>query len=129
MSFTCPRCNATSHHPKDVAQGYCVRCHEFTGSLAAVRAEDAEIQARLDRVDAALAKRVGDHIQRDAELRQYLKQWLDCYSTDIFPEPDLKKAATVLKDNGLTIDSLSAHMGRHILTHVIERLANPPEPD
>ena len=127
MSFTCPRCNATSHHlPQD---GYCVRCHEFTGSLAAVRAEDAEISARIDRVDITLAKRVGEMIERDAKLKVWLNEWLRMYNTDIFPEPDLKKAATVLKDNGLTIDSLSAHMGRHILTRVIERLANPPEPD
>ncbi|WP_428950978.1 hypothetical protein [Streptomyces sp. cg35] len=30
-SFTCPVCSATSHHPKDVANGYCGRCHRFTG--------------------------------------------------------------------------------------------------
>ena len=120
MSFTCPRCNVTSHHPKDVAQGYCVRCHEFTVSLDAVRAEDAEISARFVRVDITLAKRVGEMIERNSALKNYLNDWLRMYNTDIFPEPDLKKAATVLKDNGLTIDSLSAHMGRHILTRVLE---------
>lgn len=31
-SFTCPDCGATSHHPDDVANGYCGRCHAFTGS-------------------------------------------------------------------------------------------------
>lgn len=80
---------------------------------------------RLVRVDTALAKRVGDHIARDSELLGWLQQWLDCYKTDIFPDPDLAKAAAVLKDNGLTIDSLSAHMGRHILSLVIERIRNP----
>lgn len=29
-SFTCPRCGATSHHPDDVEQGYCGRCHAWT---------------------------------------------------------------------------------------------------
>lgn len=30
--FTCPRCQATSHHPEDLAQGYCGRCHWWTGN-------------------------------------------------------------------------------------------------
>lgn len=30
-SFTCPACGNTSHHPDDVANGYCGRCHQFTG--------------------------------------------------------------------------------------------------
>lgn len=29
-TFTCPRCEATSHHPKDVEFGYCGACHDFT---------------------------------------------------------------------------------------------------
>jgi ribosomal protein S27AE len=29
--FTCPVCGGTSHHPKDVEQGYCGRCHAWTG--------------------------------------------------------------------------------------------------
>ena len=30
-SFTCPRCGATSYHPKDIEFGYCGRCHDYTG--------------------------------------------------------------------------------------------------
>lgn len=26
----CPRCGATSHHPMDVQEGYCGRCHDWT---------------------------------------------------------------------------------------------------
>jgi ribosomal protein S27AE len=33
-SITCPRCGATSYHPEDVREGYCGRCHEFTGRPA-----------------------------------------------------------------------------------------------
>lgn len=29
-TFTCPRCEAISHHPKDVEFGYCGACHDFT---------------------------------------------------------------------------------------------------
>lgn len=29
-SFTCPRCQRTSHNPSDVDHGYCGACHAFT---------------------------------------------------------------------------------------------------
>jgi hypothetical protein len=28
--FTCPRCGAVSHHPRDHAECYCGRCHDWT---------------------------------------------------------------------------------------------------
>lgn len=31
-SFTCPRCGAVSHHPLDLAEGYCAKCQDWTGS-------------------------------------------------------------------------------------------------
>lgn len=31
-SFVCPDCGARSHHPQDLLNGYCGRCHAFTGS-------------------------------------------------------------------------------------------------
>jgi hypothetical protein len=82
---------------------------------------------RCDRVDQSLAKRVGEMIGRHSAFRVYLANWLRCYALDIFPEPDLAKAAEVLKANGMTIDSLSANMGRHILSRVIARLDDPEE--
>ena len=30
MSFTCPRCGVTSHHPMDAGEGYCAACHDWT---------------------------------------------------------------------------------------------------
>lgn len=33
MTFTCPRCGVTSHHPTDEVEGYCGVCHAFTGSV------------------------------------------------------------------------------------------------
>jgi len=32
MSFTCPRCQKTSHHPEDERHGSCGNCHDFTAS-------------------------------------------------------------------------------------------------
>jgi hypothetical protein len=161
MSFTCPRCGAVSHHPKDEEHGYCGACHDFTGhptaelqlwydlrsaadqmAVAKWRAanpgkelvipDHADLviwlldqlasYQRLDRVDTALAKRVGDHIRRDSELRVWLDNWLSAYPLDVFPEPDLTKAAIALTQAGLTLDSVSADMARHVLKRVIERI-------
>jgi hypothetical protein len=30
-SFTCPRCEKTSHHPTDADFGYCGNCNDYTG--------------------------------------------------------------------------------------------------
>ena len=30
--FQCPRCGMVSHHPKDIEQGYCGQCHDWTRS-------------------------------------------------------------------------------------------------
>lgn len=32
-SFVCPQCRARSFHPQDVENGYCGRCHDFTGRV------------------------------------------------------------------------------------------------
>jgi len=29
-SYQCPRCGVRSYHPKDVAEQYCGRCHDWT---------------------------------------------------------------------------------------------------
>ncbi len=36
-SITCPVCGRTSHHPTDVAEGYCGACHDWTSPPAASR--------------------------------------------------------------------------------------------
>jgi hypothetical protein len=30
MIYTCPRCERTSHSPKDAEHGYCGACHDWT---------------------------------------------------------------------------------------------------
>lgn len=44
-----------------------------------------------------------------------IKTWINAYPLEIFPEPDFKKAALVLKQNGMTLDSISASNMRHVL--------------
>lgn len=31
-SITCPKCQKTSYHPKDISEKYCGNCHEFWGN-------------------------------------------------------------------------------------------------
>lgn len=33
LTFTCPKCRRTSHHPRDAAAGYCSACHGFTAAM------------------------------------------------------------------------------------------------
>lgn len=44
-----------------------------------------------------------------------IKTWAEAYPLDVFPEPDFKKAAEVLKQNGMTLDAISASNMRHVL--------------
>lgn len=51
----------------------------------------------------------------DADKLARIRRWCDAYPLDIFPEPDLKRAASLLKAGGLTLDAVSASMARHVL--------------
>lgn len=41
-SFTCPRCGRTSFNPKDIEQGYCGACHDWTRVRTIVVSHDDE---------------------------------------------------------------------------------------
>jgi hypothetical protein len=53
-----------------------------------------------------------------AEALHRIAQWAEAYPLDIFPEPDLKRAAELLQAGGITLDSVSAHCMRHVLDGV-----------
>ena len=54
-------------------------------------------------------------IERLEEKLNKIKDWCIAYPVSIFPEPDFDKMAKVLKDNGMTIDSIGASSMRHVL--------------
>jgi FMN phosphatase YigB (HAD superfamily) len=56
--------------------------------------------------------------ERLREALERIEQWSRAYPLSIFPEPDLKKAAEVLKANGMTLDAISAHAMRHVVEGV-----------
>ena len=55
-----------------------------------------------------------------------IKMWIDAYPLKIFPEPDFEKAAKVLKDNGMTLDAISASNTRHVLNGIRDIIENNP---
>lgn len=64
---------------------------------------DMDLQNRIDRLEEALQEIVG---------------WSDAYPLDRFPEPDLVRAASVLKSHGMTLDAISASAMRHVIRGV-----------
>lgn len=53
-----------------------------------------------------------------------IRMWIDAYPIKVFPEPDFEKAARVLKQNGMTLDSISASNMRHVLKGIRDIMEN-----
>ncbi len=59
------------------------------------------------------------HDPTEAEDKiEKIAMYCEAYPLDIFPEPDLKRAARALKDNGMTLDAISASAARHVLNGI-----------
>lgn len=56
MSFTCPKCQKTSHHPEDARHGYCANCHDFTASPPGAIPNAGETHVFVDGIVAARDK-------------------------------------------------------------------------
>ncbi|KYK50022.1 hypothetical protein A1D31_22175 [Bradyrhizobium liaoningense] len=52
------------------------------------------------------------------EALQRIVQWSEAYPLAVFPEPDWKKAADLLRAGGLSLDSISANAMRHVVEGV-----------
>lgn len=48
-----------------------------------------------------------------------IEAWARAYPLTVFPEPDMKKAAEVLRMHGMTVDAISASAMRHVLDGII----------
>jgi hypothetical protein len=62
-----------------------------------------ECASRIDAKDDALHK---------------ISKWAKAYPLEVFPEPDWKRAAEVLKAAGMSLDCISAANMRHVITQV-----------
>lgn len=61
---------------------------------------------------------VSDRVEILEDALRGIVQWSEAYPLDIFPEPDLKKAALALQAVGITLDAISAHCMRHVIDGV-----------
>jgi hypothetical protein len=57
-------------------------------------------------------------VERYEEALRRIVQWAEAYPLKVFPEPDWKRAADLLRAGGITIDSVSAHCMRHVVEGV-----------
>jgi len=70
------------------------------------------------RLLAARAHELAEENLGVREALQEIETWSRAYPLTVFPEPDLKKAAELLKAGGLTLDAVSASVMRHALDGV-----------
>ena len=75
----------------------------MSAAVANTRAEAAE--AKCERQETGLRE---------------LDDWSKAYPLEVFPEPDFKKAAELLKAGGQTLDAISASNMRHVVKRVGE---------
>jgi hypothetical protein len=61
---------------------------------------------------------LSDRCDRFETALQSIVQWSEAYPTEIFPEPDWRKARALLEAGGMTLDSISAHCMRHVVEGV-----------
>jgi len=76
-------------------------------------------------MDVAYDEEMARLERRNEQLEDALhrvRSWCEAYPIDIFPAPDLKAARVALEAAGLTLDSVSAHAMRHVVTKIAEQL-------
>lgn len=56
-----------------------------------------------------------ERAERLEEALKRIDSWSRAYPLSVFPEPDLKKAAELLKAGGITLDAVSASAMRHVV--------------
>ena len=91
--------------------------------------KNKELHRALGHTEAALARWSNDEIGevklKNVELQaenanlvealERIQVWSKAYPLSIFPKPDFKKAAKVLKAAGMNLDEISADNMRHVL--------------
>jgi len=71
-----------------------------------------------DRMHVAHIHHLEQRIDRLEDALWGIKKWSEAYPLAVFPEPDLKKAAELLRAGGTTLDAISAHCMRHVIEGV-----------
>ncbi len=100
----------------------CKHC-ELKGNIEGCLNEDClqhdswyaqEQQKKIEELTAKRSKAVERLLHLQDKIVD-IKLWCVAYPIDIFPEPDLQKAAKVLKENNMRLDDITASNMRHVL--------------
>jgi hypothetical protein len=59
-----------------------------------------------------------ERTERLEDALEQIASWSRAYPLTIFPEPDMKKAAELLRAGGMTLDAVSASAMRHVVEGV-----------
>ena len=59
-----------------------------------------------------------DRIEKLEAALHLIAEWSKAYPLQVFPEPDLTKARTLLEAGGITLDAVSASAMRHVIEGV-----------
>lgn len=84
-----------------------------------VRAAIQEVCHKLSQANETI-KTLTDEIEKLRKAENHMVMWCEAYPLDIFPEPDFKAIAKLLKENGYTLDSVSASNMRHVINQMKE---------
>lgn len=71
--------------------------------IRALEKENDKLNKRIERLEDALIK---------------IDNWAKAYPLKVFPEPDFKQVAKVLKDAGISLGAVSASNMRHVIKGV-----------
>ena len=98
---------------------------EFHKWAAELTEQVAELQQQvLIKHTTAILEEMYDILrERDEQNKgklEELRKWADAYPLEVFPEPDLKRAAEVLGAADMTLDAISAYVIRKTLARVKE---------
>lgn len=72
----------------------------------------------MNSTEKAIVQGMQQRMDRQRKALLDILAWERAYPLSVFPKPDLKRAATVLAMNGMTLDAISADAMRHVLAGV-----------
>lgn len=105
---SCEFCNGSGH--KD---DYTAAATE----IASLRRELDAAKHDLERLVAINSATLSE-VEEARDALEKIADWCNAYPLTVFPEPDMAKAATLLKAGGITLDAVSASNMRHVLKGV-----------
>ncbi len=90
----------------------------YDGGWTGIKVEDGELLFKLSLNNEANAERlvkVWNEYDELVEALEVIVSWSKAYPIEVFPEPDLKRVAEILKVHGITLDAVSASAMRHVI--------------